>query len=148
LDLLSKMPHRIYSDWLWRDLPTSVAVGYPIILRLSEPYQKNLSTKLVMKYIYYLTASQARSSTLQQPLFSIYWLWSLNTMRWMKIGSFIGASLIGTSLARNTAAVIDFESFCACIVFKSLSNTSNGPEAELLRQSLSMVPADRALCDK
>ncbi|KAF2673542.1 hypothetical protein BT63DRAFT_159697 [Microthyrium microscopicum] len=56
-------------------------------------------------------------------------------------------SLVAISLAVNSTQVVQFDSFCACLVLRSLTNTTNGPDADVIRQNLVIDPADRAQCD-
>ena len=64
-----------------------------------------------------------------------------------RVAIVILGSLVGTSLAVNTTTVIQYGPFCACVALKSLSNSSYGPEADVLRQNLAIDLADRMLCD-
>jgi hypothetical protein len=89
------------------------------------------------------TLKQSHRSTQQQLLYSNSWLLSCEQMRRMQIIIFV--SLVGSSLASTT--IIDYQSTCACITLRSLANTTYGPQAELIRQNLTMFPADQAVCD-
>ncbi|OCK74128.1 hypothetical protein K432DRAFT_447470 [Lepidopterella palustris CBS 459.81] len=55
-------------------------------------------------------------------------------------------SLVVT-LTQAAIVVTQFRSFCACIVLKSFSNTTNTSEAERLLGNISIDASDQALCD-
>jgi hypothetical protein len=67
----------------------------------------------------------------------------------MRSGMNVALCSLAAIFAQTSSAfeVDQYKAFCACIVLRSLNNTSNAAEARRLLQDLSITPADQKLCE-